>query len=81
MALLKNWNLTLAEELAFGPAVGGDYNEKLKFRLDRVRKLLDQAADGAIRLPGAVETDTGTGSAVIISGPAPVCTRDQMQGW
>lgn len=32
LALLKDWNLTLAEERAYARAAGGDYSEKLKNR-------------------------------------------------
>lgn len=81
LPLLKSWNLTLAEELGYARAVGGEYSDKVKSRLEQTRKLLDQAAKGEMLLPGAVETAAGVGSAAIIDGPEPVFTRDKMQGW
>lgn len=82
LAMLANWNLTLAEEMAWGdPDAGDKIPEKIARRIDRVRKLLDRVPDGDFTLPGATETTYGNGGVALIDIAEPVFTRDKMRGF
>ena len=83
LALLKDWNLTLAEERAFARPVGGDYTEKIKRRVDQVRKYLDMIRDDQFRLPDAPEKGSATsGSGIaLVQQDKPVFGREEMSGF
>lgn len=55
LALLKDWNLTLAEERAYARCAGSEYAEKVKLRVDQVRKYLDMILANQFQLPDAEE--------------------------
>lgn len=74
--ILKNWNLTLAEELAYSRGVSGEFPAKLQKRVDEVRKQLADAAAGTLKLAAA---ETSTGSYVAIDIQEPVFTREKMR--
>ena len=83
LALLKDWNLTLAEERAFARPVGGDYTEKIKRRVDQVRKYLDMIRADQFRLPDAPEkgaASAGSGIA-LVQQDKPVFGREEMGGF
>ena len=83
LALLKDWNLTLAEERAFARPVGGDYTEKIKRRVDQVRKYLDMIRADQFRLPDAPEKGAATsGSGIaLVQQDKPVFGREKMSGF
>ena len=83
LALLKDWNLTLAEERAFARPVGGDYTEKIKRRVDQVRKYLDMIRADQFRLPDAPEKGAATsGSGIaLVQQDKPVFGREEMSGF
>ena len=83
LALLKDWNLTLAEERAFARPVGGDYTEKIKRRGDQVRKYLDMIRADQFRLPDAPEKGAATsGSGIaLVQQDKPVFGREKMSGF
>ncbi len=81
LALLKDWNLTLAEERAYARPAGADFTEKIKRRVDQVRKYLDMIRADQFRLPDAAENTAGSGSIALIQRDDPVFDRDQMGGF
>lgn len=82
LALLKDWNLTLAEERAYARPVGGDFSEKIKRRVDQVRKYLDMIRADQFRLPDAAENSSGSGGTIaLVQRDDPVFDRDQMGGF
>lgn len=81
MALLKDWNLTLAEERAFARPIGGDFAEKVKSRVAQVRQFLSMIRNDEFRLPDAEEnSDSGAGMSVV-QNDDPVFGRDRMNGF
>ncbi len=80
LALLKDWNLTLAEERAYARPAGADFTEKIKRRVDQVRKYLDLIRADQFRLPDAAENQASGGIA-LIHRDDPVFDRDQMGGF
>lgn len=83
LMLLRDWNLTLAEERAFARPAGGDYTEKVKARVAQVRKYLDMIRDDAFRLPDGVENggSSGAGGIALVQCDEPVFRRDKMKGF
>jgi len=82
IALLKGWQLTLSEELAWNRSASDAIPEKVKDRVKVVRERLKEARDGNFRLPGApAETASGQGGAAILSVATPVFTREKMGGF
>lgn len=80
LALLKDWNLTLAEERAYARPAGAEFTEKVKRRVDQVRKYLDLIRADQFRLPDAAENQASGGIA-LIQRDDPVFDRDQMGGF
>jgi len=80
LALLKDWNLTLAEERAYARAAGGDYSEKVKSRCALVRKYLEMIRTDAFRLPDAPEKSASAGISLVRNDP-PVFGRGNMNGF
>lgn len=81
-ALLKNWNLTLAEELAWARSGKAETPQNVQERVKTVREYLDRIAAGKMLLTGAVQTgDAGGGSVVCIDGDEPIFGRRQMKGY
>ena len=82
LALLKDWNLTLAEERAYARPVGGDFSEKIKRRVDQVRKYLDMIRNDQFRLPDAPENSSGSGGTIaLVQRDKPIFGRDKMAGF
>ena len=82
LALLKDWCLTLAEEHAFARPAGAAYTEKVKTRVEQVRKCLDRIRDETFRLPDAAENGGSGGAGIaIVKASKPVFGRDEMGGF
>lgn len=83
LALLKDWNLTLAEERAFARPAGGAYTEKVKLRVAQVRKYLEMIRADQFRLPDAAEKggDSGSGGISLVKCETPVFGRENMKGF
>ena len=82
LALLKDWNLTLAEERAYARPAGADFSEKIKRRVDQVRKYLDLIRNDQFRLPDAAENSSGSGGTIaLVQRDDPVFDRDKMGGF
>lgn len=83
LALLRDWNLTLAEERAFARPAGGDYTEKVKARVAQVRRYLDMIREDAFRLPDGTENKggSGMGGIAIVQCDEAVFGRDKMKGF
>ena len=82
--LLRDWNLTLAEEKAYARAGGVETPEKVIRRVDAARKALRDAASGLLRLPGAAEAaegGSGAAGAVVIEIEPPIFGRKRMKGY
>ena len=81
LALLKDWNLTLAEERAYARPAGADFSEKIKRRVDQVRKYLDMIRSDQFRLPDAPENSGSAGKIALIQRDKPIFGRDKMAGF
>ena len=84
LALLKDWTLTRAEERAYARCAGSEYTEKVKSRVDQVRKMLELIRTGQFRLPDASEIGSGTGGGPAIAlsqSDKPIFTRERMRGF
>ena len=82
LALLKDWNLTLAEERAYARPAGGDFTEKIKRRVDQVRKYLDMIRTDEFRLPDAAENSAGSaGGIALVRRDDPIFDREKMEGF
>lgn len=80
LALLKDWNLTLAEERAYARPAGSEFTEKVKRRVDQVRKYLDLIRADQFRLPDAAENQASGGIA-LVQRDDPVFDRKSMEGF
>lgn len=85
-SLLQDWNLTLAEEKAYGRStVYAELPEKVGKRVEAVRRQLRDAATGLLRIAGAVELGAdggGSGAgAAALEIDAPVFGRKKMRGF
>lgn len=80
LSLLKDWNLTLAEERAYARAAGGDYSEKVKSRCALVRKYLEMIRTDQFRLPDASEKSAASGIS-LVKNDSPVFRRGNMSGF
>lgn len=82
LPLLKNWCLTLTEELAWSHGGRDELPENVVTRAKTVREQLKRVGEGNFKLPAApAETTSGQGGASILSISEPVFTRDKMQGF
>lgn len=83
LALLRDWNLTLAEERAFARPAGADFTEKVKSRVALVRQYLTMIREDTFRLPDAALAASGSGSAgiALVQCDPPVFSRDRMKGF
>ena len=82
LALLKDWNLTLAEERAYARPAGSGFTEKIKRRVDQVRKYLEMIRADAFKLPDAGENISGSGSTIaLIRRDEPIFDREKMNGY
>ncbi len=82
LPLLKNWTLTLAEELAYLRAGGSSVPEKVTKRVEMYRKQLSDVAAGKLKLPAApAEAENSAGAAAIVEGNSPVFTRENLGGY
>ena len=82
LALLKDWNLTLAEERASARPAGGDFTGKVKRRADQVRKYLDMIRADEFKLPDAAENTSGSGGTIaLVRRDEPIFDREKMEGF
>ena len=82
LALLKDWNLTLAEERAYARPAGGDFSAKIKRRADQVRKYLEMIRTDEFKLPDAGENVSGPGGTIaLIRRDEPIFDREKMNGY
>lgn len=83
LALLKDWNLTLAEERAYARCAGSEFAEKIKRRVDQVRKYLDMIRSEEFRLPDAPENagQSSGGGIALVSRESPIFDRRSMRGF
>ena len=83
LALLKDWNLTLAEERAYARCAGSEFSEKVKRRVDQVRKYLEMIRADEFRLPDAAEKEasSGGGGIALVQRDTPIFGRDRMTGF
>ena len=82
LALLNDWCLTLAEERAFARPAGAAYTEKVKSRVEQVRKYLDMIRAETFRLPDAAENgSSGAAGIALVKASKPVFDRDDMEGF
>ena len=82
LALLKDWNLTLAEERAYARPAGSGFTEKIKRRVDQVRKYLEMIRTDAFKLPDAAENSSGSaGGIALIRRDEPIFDRKKMDGY
>ena len=80
LPLLKNWCLTLAEELAWARS-GRQTPESVKDRVKTVRELLGKVAAGSFSLAGASLQATENGIIAEIECDEPVFGRRRMRGF
>ncbi len=80
-SILKSWCLTLSEELAYSRNINSKENEKIKSRVENVRKLLSEIGKGDGSLPGATEKDSSSAGAVFVKGDAPIFTTENLRGF
>ncbi len=82
LALLKDWNLTLAEERAYARPAGSEFSEKIKRRVNQVRKYLHLIRTDQFRLPDAPEKPASSGSSIaLIRRDEPIFDREKMGGF
>lgn len=79
LSLLRDWTLTLAEERAYAHAAGSGFAEKVRLRVEQVRKYLEMIRNGTFLLPDAEERKDG--SVAFASCREPVFGRDNMEGF
>ena len=79
LSLLRDWTLTLAEERAYARAAGSGFAEKVRLRVEQVRKYLEMIRNGTFLLPDAEERKDG--SVAFASCREPVFGRDNMEGF
>lgn len=81
LALLKDWNLTLAEERAYARCAGSEFAEKVKLRVEQVRKFLEMIRSDRFRLPDAAENSASGSSIALVQCSDPLFDRDKMGGF
>ena len=83
LPLLKNWTLTITEELAWRRSAQGTTPENVKDRVKEVRKQLERLAKREVVLQGAAELSgtASVGGSVIVAADEPVFTRSKMSGF
>lgn len=79
LSLLRDWTLTLAEERAYARAAGSGFAEKVRLRVEQVRKYLEMIRNGTFLLPDAEERKDGF--VAFASCREPVFGRDNMEGF
>ena len=78
LPLLRDWTLTLAEERAYARAAGSGFAEKVRLRVEQVRKYLEMIRSGTFLLPDADERRDA--SVAFASCREPVFGRENMKG-
>lgn len=80
--LLKSWNVTLAEELAWARSGKNETPQNVQDRVKQVRALLQKVCTGEMLLPGAEQSgSSGGGNVVCIDGDEPIFGRRNMKGY
>lgn len=80
-AILKNWTLTITEELAWRRSAQGTTPDNVKDRVKEVRRQLERLSEGKVVIAAAVESAKSAGGAAIVSAAEPVFTREKMRGF
>ena len=78
-ALLKDWVLTLAEERAYARAAGANYAEKIKSRVEQVRKYLEKIQQDLFKLPDAAEKRDSSSRIALHHGETALFGRNNMK--
>ena len=78
LSLLRDWTLTLAEERAYARAAGSGFAEKVRLRVEQVRKYLEMIRGGTFLLPDAEERKDG--SVAFATCREPLFGRENMKG-
>ena len=83
LPLVKNWTLTITEELAWRRSAQGTTPENVKDRVKEVRRQLERLAKREVVLQGAAELSgsASVGGCVIVSAETPLFTRSKMSGF
>jgi len=82
VSMLKNWALTLAEELAHNANVShGETPDNVKARVKAVRDGMVSIREGEMSLIGADELPTSAGGMSEIDADEPQMTRGKLGGW
>ena len=83
--LVRNWGLSLLEELAYSRSANAELPKKVSDRVVIVRKALRDVADGRLTLgtdPTPVANAAGSdGGFIVVSGNEPQFTRAKMDGF
>lgn len=80
-ALLKDWNLTLAEERVYARPAGSEFSEKIKRRVNQVRKYLNLIRTDQFRLPDAPEKPASSGTIALVRRDNPIFDRGKTTGF
>lgn len=80
LPLLKDWTLTLAEERTYSRCAGPDYSDKVKRRVDQVRKYLEMIRADQFRLQAEENRPAAGGGVALVQSEPPVMTRDNLAG-
>lgn len=80
LPLLKQWCITLAEELAWSRSGKAEIPANVAARVAIVRKRLEDIANNDRQLPGAAELPTGASISIVESEPE-VFTRNRLKGF
>jgi len=81
--LLRQWALTLVEDLAYGAVPGREVPKNVAARVDVVRRQIRDAGEGKFSLGAAAvptERPDATGT-LIVEGNTPEMTRTKLEGW
>ena len=82
LELLKDWNLTLAEERAYARSAGAAFSDKIKERVAQVRKYLEMVAADRFLLSGCTAGNSGgLPDYIVVAADEPNFTREKMGGY
>lgn len=77
LPLLKHWNLTLMEELAWSRGGSDNIPENVRDRVAQIRATLAKYANRELALPGAEIT----GTVAEVAGEPRIFTRENLRGY
>lgn len=81
LPLLKDWTLTLAEERTYSRSAGPDYSDKVKRRVDQVRKYLEMIRTDQFRLAAEENQSIAGGGVAMVQSETLVFDRDSLAGF